>query len=154
MRFVCDAMLGKLARELRLLGCDAACVRPPDSFRLACALARAQNRVLLTRATAIRAMKSPPRHLFIRGSDSRQQLINVIRFFNLNAYNFSPFTRCIECNTVLVSVERDGVEGRVPEYVFTTRTHFSECPACHRIFWQGTHVARMQERLANLIVLP
>jgi uncharacterized protein with PIN domain len=42
------------------------------------------------------------------------------------------------------------VAERVPPYVRRTQSRYSECPACGRIYWAGTHWQRMREVLLGL----
>ena len=42
------------------------------------------------------------------------------------------------------------VAERVPPYVRRTQDRYSECPHCGRIYWAGTHWARMREVLGSL----
>ncbi len=51
-----------------------------------------------------------------------------------------PFTRCVECNTLLVDVKAEEIRDRVPERVFLTVKDFKICPNCKKIYWHGTHV--------------
>jgi uncharacterized protein len=59
-------------------------------------------------------------------------------------------TRCIECNSELVSRVPAMVADRVPPYVRQTQSRYSECPACGRVYWAGTHWKRMREVLLGL----
>jgi uncharacterized protein with PIN domain len=59
-------------------------------------------------------------------------------------------TRCIECNAELQARVASTVAERVPPYVRKTQSRYSECPACGRIYWAGTHWQRMREVLAGL----
>ncbi|NIR92184.1 MAG: hypothetical protein GWO08_00475, partial [Gammaproteobacteria bacterium] len=47
----------------------------------------------------------------------------------------------------LLERSKQQVEGRVPPYVFQTQSQYMECPACHRIYWRGTHWQRMTGKL-------
>jgi len=60
---------------------------------------------------------------------------------------FRPFAICLECNQPLVARTREQVKDLVPPYVFKTQSQFMECPACYRIYWQGTHWAAMTKKL-------
>jgi uncharacterized protein with PIN domain len=59
-------------------------------------------------------------------------------------------TRCIECNSELEARLPAMVAERVPPYVRRTQSRYSECPACGRIYWAGTHWQRMREVLLGL----
>jgi uncharacterized protein with PIN domain len=59
-------------------------------------------------------------------------------------------TRCIGCNTVLESIPKEQARPAVPPYVFHTQKQFSRCPHCGRLYWKGTHEARIRDRLNKL----
>jgi uncharacterized protein with PIN domain len=60
-------------------------------------------------------------------------------------------TRCIYCNEELISVQKEDVEGIVPEYVFENNDSFNQCRKCRKIYWRGTHFRRIEERLKGII---
>ena len=55
--------------------------------------------------------------------------------------------RCLECNSLLVSVDKERIRLQVPAYVFKTQSHFKRCPGCQRIYWGGTHRRNIYQRL-------
>jgi hypothetical protein len=54
------------------------------------------------------------------------------------------------CNAALEEIAKSAVAGLVPPYVYRTQAQFRRCPACGRIYWRGTHWARMVERLLEI----
>lgn len=144
--FLADAMLGSLAKWLRILGHDTRYCPAWDDNELA-RLARAEGRVLLTRDGQL-ARRPGLRVLLIADDDLAAQLAQVIRECNLDAHH--PFTRCPVCNVVLEEVSKASVWGQVPSFVFKTQDVFRLCPQCNRFYWRGTHWQKMQERLREL----
>ncbi len=147
MRFVADKMLGRLARWLRIMGQDVA-YGPELSGAGLLRAARQQERLILTRDRAV-AKRNPPPYLMIRSDHFREQLEQVIEEFGLDPLK-DAFTRCAECNTLLQSVAKSGIEDKVPAYVFATQEKFSFCATCRRIYWPATHQERMQAELESL----
>lgn len=149
-RFFADAMLGRLARWLRLAGCDVAYRRAIADAELV-AIARAEGRVILTRdLLLVRRRWAREHHFLVAGDDWRGQFRQVVHAFAIDpAAAF--LTRCLECNEPLVAVARDAAAPRVPAYVAATRQTFRECPACGRIYWKGTHRERMEAELAAIL---
>jgi hypothetical protein len=148
-RFFADTMLGKLARWLRVVGCDVAYVPALDDAGLV-ARAREEGRLILTRDTLlIRRRWAREHHFFVMGDHWRDQLRQVVTAFPADPARF--LTRCLECNEPLEDVAREAVAGRVPPYVHGTRELFRECPACGRIYWGGTHRERMMAELEKLL---
>ena len=109
-----------------------------------------EGRVILTRDTQImkRGLVTSGRlKAILIGSDRpRLQMGQVIRELKLDC-QFKPFSLCLECNQPLVKRSKAEVEGRVPPYVFKTQEQYVECPACHRIYWKGTHWQAMTRKL-------
>lgn len=143
MRFIADAMLGRLAKWLRFLGYDTLYFRGDDSRLLE--LAEAEGRVLLTRDTRISRHRPAVRCLFIRSDRVWEQLRQVIEELQLKTEEVG--SRCMRCNVLLASIEKAEAKGLVPDFVFKTQDAFSRCPACRRIYWAGSHFQRMEEAL-------
>lgn len=148
-KFVIDTNVGRLARWLRMMGYDAVLFQELDDG-LMVKLALAQGRIIITkdsefmkrRAVTSRRVKA----LLVTGDDPELQMRKVISELNLNTH-FKPFSRCLECNTVLLPRNRAGIENEVPPRVFERQEQYMECPGCRRLFWQGTHWEDMRRKL-------
>jgi uncharacterized protein with PIN domain len=145
MKFIADAMLGRLAKWLRILGYDTAYSPHRDDNQLV-RLARAEGRLLLTRDREL-ARRRGLQCLLIESDHLEEQLGQVLAELALTGEH--SFSRCPVCNTPLQKVEKPKLEGRVPPHIFRTHQDFSLCPNCDKIYWPGTHWARMQEKLAE-----
>lgn len=145
IRFVLDTHLGKLARHLRLAGFDSLWSNDFGDEEII-ALSVAQRRVILTRDKGILMRRIVTRGYFVRETDSERQLREVVRAFQLERL-LRPFTRCRVCNGDLQEIPRESVFGRVPESVRDDAERFTECAQCARVFWEGTHYARLQRIL-------
>ena len=145
MKFIVDGMLGRLAKWLRILGYDTAYFPHLDDNQLV-RLARAEGRLLLTRDRGL-ARRRGFQYLLIESDHLEEQLGQVVAALALAEEH--PFSRCPVCNTPLQKVEKPELEGRVPPHIFRTHKDFSLCPNCDRIYWPGTHWARMRKKLAE-----
>jgi len=147
-----DSNVGKLAKWLRIAGFDATFYKDIDDDRLV-RLAIREERVLLTRDAGILerrvAMTGRLKAILVTNEHVKSQLHQVVTELGL-AGKFSPFTRCAECNALLVSVEKQEVEGLVPPYVYRTRSQYMRCPTCRRVYWRGTHWEKMSKQLSEL----
>ena len=152
VKFIVDSNVGKLARWLRMMGYDALFFQDIDDDTMI-RIALSQNRVVLTKDTQImkrRVVTSGRlRAVLIEDDNPRVQLRHVVKQLKLN-YKLSPFSLCLECNEKLVGQAKDEVRDRVPPYVFRAQEEYMECPACHRIYWQGTHWEAMNKELDKL----
>jgi uncharacterized protein with PIN domain len=146
MKFLADNMLGRLATWLRLLGYDTAYERDATDAQLA-RIARAENRVLLTRDVELTRRRGV-RSVLIESEQAEEQVRQVFHVLNLTARE--AFSRCAECNSLLEQVSKDAVHGQVPPYVFHTQERFRRCPRCARIYWRGTHWARIVGQMQDL----
>lgn len=140
-RFLVDGMLGRLARWLRVAGHDAVYEPPFDDLFLA-ERARRENRILLTRDRNL-ASRRGIRSLLVEEDDLEGQLRQVLSLFPPPG----PGSRCIVCNVPLEEAAKSAVQDLVPPYVREHYDRFWVCPSCRRIYWQGTHWERMQQKL-------
>jgi hypothetical protein len=151
-RFVLDVHLGALARRLRLCGFDADHAPQRDDAEIA-RIAEATGRVVLTRDVGL-LKRSCVRHgHWVRATDPLLQAAEILRVFRLRR-RLRPFTRCVACNGVLAPASRDEVAGRGPAGVAVRFDEFSACPGCGRVFWRGSHQARLAEHLAAALRVP
>ncbi len=145
MKFLADMMLGRLATWLRLLGYDTAFLPQADDPELA-RRARAEDRILLTRDVELTRRRGV-RSILIASEQVEEQLQQLARELHLTAR--MAFSRCAVCNVPLEQVTKSAVKGSVPPYVFQTQTQFRRCPQCHRVYWRGTHWARMLAQMED-----
>ena len=136
-RFVLDVHLGRLARNLRLLGFDAAWRHDSTDEELA-AISADEHRTLLTRDRGLLKRSKVTRGYFVRATERREQVVEVLRRFDLFGA-IVPFGRCLECNGVLEPVAKEEVEHRLPPRIRREDHDFRSCPGCGRIYWQGSH---------------
>lgn len=141
--FIADAMLGRLARWLRLAGCDVLYDARLDDADLV-RLSRQTGRVLLTRDRQLARRKSV-RAALVESDRAEEQLTQVFLQFPAAA---GRQPRCASCNGELLMVDRAQVEGEVPAFVWVNHDWFHRCVACGHIYWQGTHWRRIDAALA------
>jgi len=153
LKFIVDNNVGKLAKWLRMIGYDAVLFGGSDDSYLV-AKALADDRIILTRDTQImkRGVITSGRlkAILINSDEPEPQIRQVIDTLNLDC-RLRPFTLCLECNQPLEERSKDQVKDRVPPYVFLTQKQYMECPACHRIYWRGTHWEAMTRKLKRFL---
>lgn len=149
MKFACDIMLGKLARWLRICGVDTFYDAKIDRARLF-RIAREEGRTVLTRAGNFNELKDIPPYVLIEDEDLESQFKQLKKSFpSLTSFE-GAFTRCLECNTLLEEVDKKDIKDQVPKKSYERSNKFYRCPSCRKIFWAGTHVDRMNNRLKGL----
>ncbi len=148
--FLVTAELDRLARWLRLLGCDVVAYRgKPQAIYPA---AYREGRTILTCSRHITpSALVQVIHLDPNGVD--RQLKALSRQLKLRWSPQQLFTRCGLCNTPLTPIAKARVKSRVPAYVHRTQQRFTTCPVCHRIYWTATHGDRAKAFLRRLGVV-
>jgi uncharacterized protein with PIN domain len=147
-RFVLDVHLGRLARYLRMAGFDAKYANDASDPELA-RVSAGESRILLTRDVGLLKRAAVTRGYWVRETRPARQLQEIVQRFELKRL-LKPFSRCMECNTGLEPAPKE----RAPEQARARHTEFRECPACGRVYWPGSHYARMRgiiERLEQAV---
>lgn len=147
-KFIADFMLGRLCRWLRLLGEDVSYCRESEGGEIIYRSLK-ERRVVLTRNTKLSKKRAFDLFL-LESQDFRKQLKSVIQKYGISIDSEKIFTRCSECNRLLIGVDKKEVKNSVPEYVYCSHEDFSVCPACKKIFWKGTHKSLIGKVLDSL----
>ncbi len=147
-RFVVDGHLGRLAAYLRMLGLDT-WYQPLADDPLLASVSSGEGRLLLTRDVGLLKRREVLLGYLVRSDDPHEQLREVSRRFALYPH-FAPFTRCMNCNGLLSPVPKSEVADLLPPHTRETKNDFSRCQNCQKIFWRGSHHARMLEWIQNL----
>jgi uncharacterized protein with PIN domain len=149
MKFIADRMLGKLAKELRMLGYDTVYYRGEDAYPLI-KLGREEGRLILTRGTRLAPQRPEDRIVRITEDKPSLQLRELIQRKIISLIEEPFFSRCLECNTLLNEIPRDEAEGKVPDFIFYQQREFFRCPQCSRVYWQGSHQDHMRRKIEEL----
>ncbi len=148
-RFVLDIHLGKLANSLRLLGFDTLYRNDYDDEELA-RISSTEDRILLTRDFGLLMLGIVTYGYFVRNIQVQPQVVEVLRRFNLFEL-ISPFERCLRCNGMLASVDKESIVDQIPENVRDKIDEFQQCQSCGQVFWQGTHYDKMQQFVTDVL---
>ena len=144
-KFVADGHLGKLVRDLRLLGIDVAYDPAADDRQLV-RTASDQERSLLTRDRRL-LMHAAVRHgYYPRSQDPLEQTVEVLRRFRL-ASVLTPFSRCLRCNAPLEPAEKAKVLGQLEPLTKIYYDQFRRCRGCGQVYWSGSHFEKLQKRI-------
>jgi uncharacterized protein len=151
-RFILDVHLGKLARYLRLIGFDVAYGNDLSDAVIAARSVR-ETRILLTRDRGLLKRSEVTHGYWLRSTVPRAQLVEVVRALDLTA-RMHPFSRCLECNSVLATRPESEVRDELPERVRGRYATIARCPGCGRLYWPGSHHARLAALVASLVDEP
>ncbi len=144
LQFLLDVHVGRLAAYLGMAGFDALYDNQASDAELASIVAR-EGRVLLTRDRYLLMRTAVDRGYWVRSTEPKQQLLEVVKRFDLAA-SMRPFTRCMHCNTIVEEASREAILDRLPPMV-KDKDVFRVCGTCQRIYWEGSHHERMSKLL-------
>lgn len=140
-------MLGRLARLLRAAGEDVALVPPGADDREVVARARREGRCLLTRDRRL-AEAAGADAVWIATQTPMEQAATAARVAPID-WRTRRFTRCTVDNTPLREATQAEVAA-LPGETAQGPGPFRACPACGRLYWPGSHVRRLSERLDRI----
>jgi uncharacterized protein with PIN domain len=146
--FIADGHLGKLARDLRLLGFDVAYSRQAQDRQLLQTM-KTESRALLTRDRRLLMHAVVQTGYCPRSQNSDAQTIEVIRRFDLFD-SIAPFTRCLRCNGSLQKVTKAEVIEKLEPLTKIYYKQFRRCTGCGQIYWAGSHFLKLQKRLHEI----
>ncbi len=146
-RFACDVMLGSTAKWLRMLGIDTFYDNRAADADLK-RLCREEKRILLTKDRALYGSMPAGAGRLVAAVHLREQLEEIVGAFRLDRFDLPP--RCSVCNGELAEIAKERVQDLVPPYVFRTQERFQRCALCRRLYWPGTHLERIVDRIAKI----
>ncbi len=142
-RFVCDGHLGKLARDLRLLGFDTVYrnVFPDEEIAR---LASSGRRIVLTRDVGLLKNKKVRHGHWVRATDPPRQRAEIVRLFKLGP-QIAPFRRCLVCNGLIRQVTKKDVLRLLPSMTVFYYQCFHQCRSCRKVYWRGSHDKKLMK---------
>jgi uncharacterized protein with PIN domain len=142
-KFIADVHLGKLARQMRLLGLDTVYENNLADDEI---IRRSlfEKRAILTRDKGILMNRAVTHACWIRSTNYREQLEQVIKRFDLNKL-LNPFTRCLDCNGFLEKAPKEEILSQLEHVTALYYNEFRRCMVCGKIFWKGSHYLKMKK---------
>ena len=150
MKFLCDQMLGTLAKWLRILGFDTLYANSEIDDSEIIKVTKKEKRVLLTRdKTLIHiARRENIKTIEINTTDINEQLKTVLENIKPDKNKF--LSRCLLCNTPVKEIDKNKIKNKIPEKVFKNNEEFWYCPKCNKIYWKGSHYLNMIKKINKL----
>lgn len=143
-RFLCDEMLGRLARYLRAAGYDTALAAPGSPDRDLLQQAIAEGRQFLTCDRLILTHRAARGVACLLVPGPLDALAGALRARFAIDWLHAPFTRCLVDNTPLADSDHAAHPDLPPDLAGRT---IRRCPACGRRYWFGAHCRRMRLQL-------
>ncbi len=148
IKFILDEHLGKLAKYLRLCGFDTLLSTGYHDNEIV-RMSANEKRIILTRDKQLLKNRLITHGYWIRSVNINEQIVEVFRRFDLKNM-VTPFSRCLECNTLLIEVSKDDIQERLLPGTRKYFQNFRKCPGCDRIYWEGSHYERMKELIDHI----
>lgn len=147
MKFLCDEMLEGLGRWLRGAGYDTKVITVSVQDREILDIALAEHRLLLTRDRHFLEMKDGIETVIHLNCNTMEDCIKELsRKLNID-WLFRPFSRCLTCNTPFIKPNEKTALEQVPEDILFTAKPLWYCPACQKVYWEGSHTDHMLKQL-------
>jgi len=140
-KFIADVHLGTLVRYLRMMGFDVLYKNDFDDNEIV-NLSITEKRAILTKDRGILKRNEVTHGYWIRSTKVKEQVVEVIKRFDLRN-TIKEFTRCIDCNTLLIKTDKNKILNELPPKVVLSQKEFRRCPACKKNYWKGTHHQQM-----------
>ena len=147
-RFVLDGHLGRLASHLRMLGLDCMYNNGYEDDELV-EISLEEERILLTRDRLLLMHKIITQGYLLRSLNTMEQLHEVVQRYRLVKW-VRPFQRCMKCNHLLETVEKETVLEKLEPLTKKYYDDFKQCPACKQVYWKGSHYEKMLQVIEKL----
>ena len=149
-KFLCDQMLGNLARWLRFLGFDTIYVKNNIKDIDLLEMAYKENRIILTRdkELILRSKKRKLRNIYINNISLDEQLSIILKDIKTNKKTI--LSRCSICNTLLDKIKKKKVKNRVPNNIFNNMDEYQFCRYCNKIYWMGSHYDKIINKINRI----
>ena len=147
MLFLVDAMLGNIAKKLRLLGFDSEYFSDIDDSELI-EKAKKEKRAIVSRDCHLidRAKKNEILSLYVTKENEIEQILEILETMNLRVDEITgDIARCTKCNSTTSRISKLKIRNKIPQGVLEYNDKFWKCDECDQIYWEGTHIKNLQE---------
>ncbi len=149
IRFVVDCHLGRLAKNLRIMGFDTLYRNDYEDEEIRF-LSKLQHRIILTKDKGLLMAKNVDRGYYVRSVDAMEQTKEVVRKFDLYS-KINPLSRCLICNRKLVKLPPTFKSPDILDNTGKAFQEFFRCYNCDKFFWKGSHYKRMIEAIVKYV---
>ena len=162
MKFLVDAMLGKLARFLRILGFDTVYANDlignfeidpvPDEKLIE--YAEKNDRFIITKDYPLyKSIRN--KSLYLKGEGIYNYLTQLKKRLGLNFEFNIERARCSICNSQLKKVkDKNLIKNLVLTETFNHYDEFFQCVnlQCKKVYWKGVHIEDIENKLEKNII--
>ena len=144
--FLVDAMLGDIARKLRIFGYDTLYVKD-TSDKCILEIASREKRIMLTRDKELfkRVVKTGIEGVLLEQYNEIDNIAYTLSKYGIPCLSFNTgIARCPCCNGILAFKEASDLNGALPKKIIKNHPAFFQCLNCDKIYWEGKHVSRLR----------
>jgi uncharacterized protein with PIN domain len=150
--FFVDAMLGNIAKKLRLMGYDSKYFSDIDDDELMQS-SKKDKRIIISKDEDLirKSKKDGIKSIFVKNTEEIEQLRDIIKKINLKIIEINgDRARCPNCNSRTIVIDKKNILQKIPSKVLEYNDRFWECKSCNQIFWEGTHIKNLQKFVGEL----
>ena len=152
LTFFVDAMLGNIAKKLRLMGFDTNYSADIEDAELI-NLAKRDDRIIISKDEELiqKAVKYGLKNIFIKSEEEIDQFREIKKKLNLPTIKINgDKARCPKCNSQTQPISKKNIPKKIPIKVLEHNEKFWKCNYCDQIFWEGTHIINLQKFVGKL----
>lgn len=150
--FFVDAMLGNIAKKLRIMGFDCKYDSQIDDEDLI-KQANKENRIIISRDVNLikQSSKFGIESIFLEKKEEFDQLSEIFRKLSMKNIEVSgDKARCPKCNFKTESIEKKLISNKIPSGVKQKNEKYWICRNCDKIFWEGSHMIELKKLARKL----
>jgi uncharacterized protein len=150
--FLADAMLGSVARKLRIFGFDTLYIKHIHDDEVL-KIGIQDNRVILTCDKELfkRIVRAGAPGVLLKCSDDFEDIVHILSKYEITSVSFDTMnSRCSVCNGLLVEEKRINIKRHIPPKVVKSHKEFFKCTKCNKIYWDGSHLTRIRSLSRNI----
>jgi len=148
-KFIADINLGNVVKYMRALGFDLF-FDSLLSTREIIEISKRENRIILTKDSKLLKFKDVSHGIFIRPGKTTEQIRRIINYLDIKD-DIKPFSRCLQCNTLLDVVPKEKILNKIPPMTIEFYDEYVQCQSCDKIYWKGTHFINMMKILKQIL---
>lgn len=153
MKFIADAMHGRIARYLRILGYDTFYPGDIDDSEIL-EIAAKEGRIIITRDVQLsdRARSRDIGFILLESVDFIKNFYEIYEKFSIDLDLDPVKSRCPACNNGIQPIEKIKVKGKVPEKTYNRFDKYWKCnnPECGKIYYYGIHWEKMRKIITKI----
>jgi uncharacterized protein with PIN domain len=144
--FMADAMLGKIARKLRMFGFDTIYDPNFDDMDILDS-SKNKGRIVLTsdRMLFNRCKKKGIDTILTYKETEIENLVTIFSSLNIKSINSQkvPYL-CTSCNGLLDTIiDKNSIKYDIPVRLLHSNKIFYKCANCSKIYWRGSHMEQI-----------